>query len=80
MHPNGRSRVGRYWTKTVDASARQTVEQLLEVAHNVAPLLEGLEASARRATALMVQMSRLSVSNGMDAPTRNCINVPKWKR
>ena len=23
---------------------------------------------------------RLIVSNGMDAPTRNCINVPKWKR
>ena len=30
LHPNGWSGVGRYWTKTVDASARHKVELLLD--------------------------------------------------
>ena len=62
----------------------------------VATLTQALEVDARRtkherrtARALHVQLTsqgyeggytRLTVSNGMDAPTRNGINVPKWKR
>lgn len=49
----------------------------------IAPLVEATcrtLAMARRAMVSVQLQCRRAVSNGMDAPTRSGINVPKWKR
>jgi hypothetical protein len=42
-------------------------------------MLEGVKRGDKIATLIAFMSFGLTVSNGMDAPIRNGIDVPKWK-